>query len=199
MPRLRSATTATIGLLTGIISSVLIFFTQFPALQSMVYTTYLGLIASFQLYELAWILATLDFLLNFSNPFVLLLWVITTFFLVLMIRKINAAITAVVIAVLLPGGIWLLFAIKYATVLGFSPVHLLSFFLWQLSLPLALVSLVAALTALPFWVLQRGSQTKDELTKPLVFLCSNCGATYRSKPLICVECGKEGVIRESLE
>ena len=197
MPHLRSATTTTIGLLTGFVTSVIVFLTHFFALQSMVYSTYLGLITAFQFYELAWILATLEFLLNLSNPFTLLLWVITAFVLALIIRKVTTALSAVNIAVLFPGGIWLLFGIKYASVLGFSTVHLLSFLLWQLLLPLMLVSLVAGTTAFPFWVLTRGSMTQDELTKTVKFACSNCGVTYRSKPVICVECGKEGLIRES--
>jgi hypothetical protein len=197
MPHLRSATTTTIGLLTGFVTSVLVFFTHFSALQSMVYSTYLGLITTFQFYELAWILATLEFLLNFSNPFTLLLWVIAAIVLALIIRKVTTALSAVIIAVLFPGGIWFLFGIKYAAVLGFSSVYLLSFLLWQLLLPLTVVSLVASMTAFPFWVLTRGSITQDELTKTVKFACSNCDAIYRSKPVICVECGKEGLVREN--
>jgi hypothetical protein len=199
MPGLRSATTTTIGLLTGIITSVLIFVTQFSILHSMVYTTYVGLITTFQLYELAWILATLDYLLNFSNPISLLLWVLTAIVLALAIRQVNAALTAIMIAVLLPGGIWLLFTVKYATLIGFAPLHLLSFFLWQLILPLVSVSIISGLTALPFWAIQRGSKTGEETQRILQFACSGCGALYRSKPVICVECGKEGLVREYTE
>ena len=199
MPRLRSATTTTIGLLTGIIASILVFITQFSALQSMVYSTYLGLIASYQLYELAWILATLDFLLNFSNPFSLLLWGILAIVIALMIRKVNTTLTAVVIAVLFPGGVWLLFATKYATILGFSFAYFLGFVLWQLLLPIAVLALVAGVMLFPFWVLQRGSKATGEPIMTTKFVCSGCGVTYRSKPVICVECGEEGLIRECPE
>lgn len=199
MPHLRSATTTTIGLLTGIVVSILMFVIQSSALQSMVYSTYLGLITSFELYELAWILATLDFSLNFSNPFSLLVWGVSAIILALMIRKVKTTLTAVVIAVIFPGGIWLLFAIKYASVLGFSFAYLLSFFLWQLLFSLAVLSLVAGITTFPFWILHRSPKIAGEPIMTTNFVCSGCGATYRSKPLICVECGKEGLIQKLLE
>jgi hypothetical protein len=117
----------------------------------------------------------------------------------LFFQKVSAALKTMAIAVLLPAGVWLLFAIKYATVIGLTLMHLLNFFLWQLLLPVTVVSVSAGLTATPFWAIQRGSKTKEEPKRTLKFACSGCGAMYRSKPLICVECGKEGLVREGLE
>ncbi|MFX1243648.1 MAG: hypothetical protein ACFE8F_01730 [Promethearchaeota archaeon] len=194
MPQLRSFTTTSIGLLAGITASVLVYLTHFKILYSMVYSTYFGLINSLQFYEVAWILATFDFLLNLMNPFSFFLWVLMAFLFALILRNMNATLTVLAIAVLLPAGTWLLFAVKYAVFLGFTPPLLFALFLCRLLFPLALVTTLASLTTLPFWMIQRRQGASVETSRVVQFACSSCGAKYRSKPLICVECGREGVI-----
>ncbi|MFW9830580.1 MAG: hypothetical protein ACFFD8_02265 [Candidatus Thorarchaeota archaeon] len=196
MPKLRSSTLAPLGLLSSLILSASVYFTQPGIIYTLVYSTYLNLISIFQLYELAWILGTIDVLLNFSILNTLFLWIGFTIIVSLLIRKMNATLTVVSTAILLPGGTWMLFAIKYAPLVGFPFGFLFSFLLWKILIPLGLTLGLAGLLSLPFFLIQRRQPVEAEVPKILHFICTSCGAEYRSQPLICVKCGKEGTIEE---
>ncbi|MFX0079305.1 MAG: hypothetical protein ACFE8O_08705 [Candidatus Hermodarchaeota archaeon] len=194
MPNPRRSIIVPLGLLISVVLAVIVYFTQWPALYSLVNTTYSGFTNPLQLYELAWILATIDYLLNFSILNSLLLWVGITVPIALIIRNINATLTILAIAILLLGGTWLLFSIKYAFVVGFSISYLFAFFSWQIMIPLVIILGLATIVSLPFWIFQRQRPITSTAPMALDFECSHCSAKYRSKPLICVHCGSEGSI-----
>ncbi len=197
MPKPRSSYTVSFGLLSSVTLSVFIFLIQPALIQTLVYTTYTGLIDAFQLYELAWILATIDYLLNFSFIVPLSLWITMSIIVALLIRNMITTLSIVSIAVLLPGCIWLLFTIKYALVAGFTIGFIFSFFLWQIVVPLIITLGIASIVSLPFWALRRRQPDVTVAPVTMNFVCSQCGNQYRSKPLICVQCGKEGTIEEA--
>ncbi len=194
MPNPKRSIIVPLGLLISVVLAVFVYFTQWPVLDSLVYTTYSGFTNPLQLYELAWILATIDYLLNFSILNSLLLWIGITILIALIIRNLNATLTVLTVAMLLLDGTWLLFSIKYATVAGFSISFLFSFFFWQIMIPLAIILSLAAIVSFPFWLLQRQRPAATSAPTTLDFECTHCGEKYRSKPLICVHCGKEGLI-----
>lgn len=194
MPNPKRSTIVPLGLLISVALAITVYFTQWQVLNSLVYTTYFGFTNPLQLYELAWILATIDYLLNLSLLNSLLLWVAVTIVITLIIRNMSATLTTLTIAILLLGGTWLLFSIKYAFTAGFSISFLFAFFLWQILIPLAIILGLATIVTLPFWLLQRQRPTASLAPTTLEFQCSQCSAKYRSKPLICVHCGKKGSI-----
>ena len=194
MPNPKRSIIVPLGLLISVVLAVIIYFTQGPVLYSLVYTTYSGLINPLQLYELAWILGTIDYLLNFSILYSLILWVGVTILIALIIRNLNATLTILTVAILLPGGTWLLFSIKYAFIAGFSIPFLITFFSWQIILPLVIILGLATIVSFPFWLMQRQRPVASSAPTALDFECSHCRAKYRSKPLICVHCGNEGSI-----
>ncbi|MHA2315129.1 MAG: hypothetical protein ACXACF_07570 [Candidatus Hermodarchaeia archaeon] len=120
MPNPKRSTIILLGLLISVALAIIVYFTQWQVLYSLVYTTYFGFTNPLQLYELAWILATIDYLLNFSILNSLLLWIAVTIIVALLIRNVNATLTTLTVAILLLSGIWLLFSIKYAFVVDFS-------------------------------------------------------------------------------
>jgi hypothetical protein len=197
MPNLRSSYTVSSGLLIGVAFSILVFFIQPALIHSLVYTTYAGLIDTLELYELAWILGTIDYLLNFTFIIPLILWIALSILVALLIRKMSATLTIISIAILLPSCTWLLFTTKYAIFAGFTISFLLSFFLWQVLVPLGITLSIAALVSFPFWILQRRQPAVITAPDTVCFVCSQCGAQYHSKPLICVQCGEEGKIEEA--
>lgn len=194
MPNPKRSTIILLGLLISVALAIIVYFTQWQVLYSLVYTTYFGFTNPLQLYELAWILATIDYLLNFSILNSLLLWIAFTIIVALLIRNVNATLTTLTVAILLLSGIWLLFSIKYAFVVDFSISFLFAFFAWQIMIPLGIILGLATIVTLPFWLLQRQRPTASIAPTTLDFQCSHCSAKYRSKPLICVHCGKKGVI-----
>lgn len=196
MPNLKSSTLVPLGLLSGVFLSSVLYFSQPYLIQTIVYTTYIGLINGLQLYELAWILGTIDYLLSFSFMYPLGLWLGFTVIIALLVRKMNASLIIIGTAILLLGGTWLLFTIKYAPEVGFTPGEFFAFILWKILIPLGITLGLAALISLPFSLLQRHQPTTIEAPNILSFVCSNCSAEYRSQPLICVKCGKEGTIEE---
>ncbi|MDO8123965.1 MAG: hypothetical protein Q6364_06265 [Candidatus Hermodarchaeota archaeon] len=194
MPNPKRSIIVPLGLLISVVLAVIVYFTQWPVLYSLVYNTYAGFTNPLQLYELAWILATIDYLLNFSILYSLLLWVGITILIALIIRNLNATLTVLTVAMLLLGGTWLLFSIKYAFVAGFSISFLFTFFFWQIVIPLAIILGLATIVSLPFWLLQRQRPAATSAPTTFDFECTHCNTKYRSKPLICVRCGKEGSI-----
>ncbi|MFX1341914.1 MAG: hypothetical protein ACFFAL_04380 [Promethearchaeota archaeon] len=198
MPNPKRSIIVPLGLLISIVLAVIVYSTQWAVLYSLVYTTYSGFTNPLQLYELAWILATIDYLLNFSILNSLLLWVGVTVLIAFVIRNINATLTILTIAILLLGGIWLLFSIKYAFAAGFSISFLFAFFSWQILIPLLIILGLATIFSLPFWLLQRQRPVASTAPTALDFECTHCSAKYRSKPLICVHCGGEGSIEAKI-
>ncbi len=195
MPNPKKSMIIPLGLLISVVLAVIVYFTQRSDLDSLVYTTYSGLINPLQLYELAWILGTIDYLLNFSILYSLTLWVGVTILVALILRNLNATLTILTVAILLLGGTWLLFSIKYAFIAGFSISFLFAFISWQIILPLVIILGLATTVSLPFWLMQRQRPVTSSAPIVLDFECTQCGAKFRSKPLICVHCGNEGSIK----
>ncbi|MHA2426978.1 MAG: hypothetical protein ACXADB_03000 [Candidatus Hermodarchaeia archaeon] len=197
MPNLRSSRIAPLGLFIGIGLALLVYLTQPSIIQSMVYTTYNPLISPLQLYELAWILATVELLLNFSFPFSLIFWLIVAIVVALLIRDLNVTISTLIAAILLPAGTWLLFIIKYLYLPGFSINFVLTFLFWQTLLPLGITLGLAVLITLPFSLYRRQKPITKQAPTKIQSTCSKCGTTYHSQPLICVQCGEENTIIEN--
>ncbi len=196
MPNLRSSRIAPIGLLIGVGLAVTIFLTQPYIIQTLVSTTYNPLVDPLQLYELAWIMATVDLLLNFSFQYSLILWLSTTIIVALLLRNLNITISTLSAAILLPAGTWLLFTIKYLYLPGFSIGFLLSFIIWQTLVPLSITLGLAMLITLPFMLYRRQKPPITKAPTTIQSACTKCGAVYRSQPLICVQCGEEGTVIE---
>lgn len=196
MPNLRSSRVAPLGLLIGIGLAILVYLTQPLIVQSIVYTTYHSLINPLQLYELAWILATVELLLNLSFPLSLILWLTVAIVVALLFRDLNITISTLIAAILLPAGTWLLFIIKYLYLPGFSVDIILTFLLWRTFLPLGLTLSLAALITFPFTLYRRQQPVVKQVPTSIQSICSKCGAVYHSHPLICVQCGEEGRIIE---
>jgi hypothetical protein len=194
MPNIRSTRIAPFGLLIGIGLAGILYFTHTLTIQTQVYSIYLSFIDPLQLYELAWIMATVDLLLNFAFPFSLVIWLSVAVITALLLRNLNVTISTLSAAVLLPAGTWLLFMIKYLYLPGFSIVFLISFFFWQILIPLGLILGLAVLITLPFTLHKRQQLPSLKAPSTIQSTCNNCGAIYRSQPLICVQCGEEGTI-----
>jgi hypothetical protein len=112
----------------------------------------------------------------------------------LLIRDLNVTISTLIAAILLPGGTWLLFIIKYLYLPGFSISFVFTFLIWQTLLPLGITFSLALLITLPFSLYRRQIPLSKQAPTTIQSTCSKCGATYRSQPLICVQCGEEGTI-----
>ena len=197
MPNLRSSKAIPLGFSIGIGLAILVYLTQPSIIQLMVYTTYSSFINPLQLYELAWMLASIELLLNFSHPLSMIYWLIVAFTLSLFIRDLNGTITTLLTALLLPAGTWLLFIIKYLYLPGFSIGFVLTFLLWQTLLPLGITLGLAILVTLPFSLYRRQKPLTSHAPITIQSTCSKCGATYRSQPLICVHCGEEDTITKN--
>jgi hypothetical protein len=195
MPTLRSSKFASLGLLLGIGLAIVVYFFQSYNVQMLVYSRYNFLINPLQLYELAWIMATIDLLLNFSFQFSLLLWLSLAILVALCFRRLALTVSTLIVAMLLPAGTWLLFAIKYFYLPPFFPLFLLSFLFWQILVPLGITLGLSALVTLPFTFYRKQKPSIPKMPSTIQSICSNCGAVYRSQPLICVHCGSEGTMR----
>jgi uncharacterized OB-fold protein len=55
---------------------------------------------------------------------------------------------------------------------------------------------LAAIITLPFTLYRRQKPHSKQIPTTIQSTCSKCGTTYRSQPLICVQCGEEGAIIE---
>lgn len=196
MPSLRSSRIAPLGLLISIGAAIITYLTQGHILQPLVYTTYLPLVDPLLLYELAWVMATIDLLLNVFFQFSLILWLLITIIVALAIRKLNITLSTLTVTILLPAGTWFLFAIKYLFLPGFSIGLLLHFLIWQTLFPLSIMLGLATLITLPFSIHHRQQPTLTKAPAHTESTCSKCGATYRSQPLICIQCGEENTIIE---
>jgi hypothetical protein len=60
--------------------------------------------------------------------------------------------------------------------------------------PLGITLTLAVILSLPFWLIQSRRPVASLAPTALEFQCTHCGAEYRSRPLICVHCGKENTI-----
>ena len=197
MPNLRSSKAVPLGFFIGIGLAILVYLTQPSIIQPVVYTTYVSFINPLQLYELAWMLATVELLLNFSYPLSVISWLMVATALALLFRDFNVTISTLFAAILLPAGTWLLFIIKYLYLPGFSISFVLTFLLWQTLLPLGITLSPAVLITLPFSLYRRQKPLTKQAPIAIQSTCSKCGSTYRSQPLICVQCGGESTIVEN--
>ncbi|MFX1563527.1 MAG: hypothetical protein ACFFDP_09490 [Promethearchaeota archaeon] len=195
MPNLRSRAAVPLGLLTVLIMSTAIYFIDKSGVQSLVYTTYVSFISPNQLYEIAWVLATIDNLLNLTNPLSLILWCILIIGGSLAFHNMNSALKMMGTAFIFPGATWLLFAFKYAPQIGLNSLFLISFFIWRFIIPLGLGLSTTVILTIPFWIINRRQPTTIEKPPVILFVCQRCGAEYRSNPIVCVNCGSEGEIR----
>lgn len=194
MPPVRNSRIAFLGIPIGIGIAVIIYLTQPYMIQPLVYTTYIALIDPLQLYELAWIMATIDLLLNFSFHFSFILWITVAIIIALLLRKLHITLSTLSAAILVPAGTWLLFTIKYLNLPGFSIGLLLSFLIWQTLLPLGITLGLATFFTLPFIIYQRQKPRVTTAPISIKSTCTKCGAVYRSKPQICVQCGEEDTL-----
>ena len=196
MPNLPSAAAASIGLGAALAMGTFTFLFQTASVQTLVNTTYAGLVApAVQRFEVAWLLATIDRLLDLSVTYSLILWIGFPVVVTLSVRQPAGVFKALGAGVLLPAGTWLLFAYKYLAVGGLSAVFP-PFLLWRLSATLCFSWIIAGVLVLPFWL--RGRRV-SELTKAptaVRFVCQQCGAEYGSNPTVCVRCGAEGTVRK---
>jgi hypothetical protein len=195
MPNLRSRVAVPLGLIIALIMSTTIFFFDNSIVQSLVQTTYAVFIDPNQLFEIAWLLATIDTLLNLTNPLSLILWCTLIICGSLAIHSMNSALKMIGAAIIFPGGTWILFAYKYAYQIGLSIPFLFYFLIWRLIIPLGLSLSATGIISIPFWVLNRRRPIIVEKPAVIHFVCQKCGAEYRSNPIVCVHCGSEGEIK----
>jgi hypothetical protein len=175
---------------------VFTFLFQTASVQALVYTTYAGLVApAVERFEVAWLLATIDRLLDLSVTYSLLLWIGFPAIAALSVRQPAGVFKALAAGVLLPAGTWLLFAYKYLAVSGLSAVFL-PFLLWRLVATLCFAWVIAGVLVLPFWLRGRKASESTKAPTAIRFVCQQCGAEYGSNPAVCVRCGAEGKVRE---
>jgi hypothetical protein len=172
------------------------FLFQGASVQTLVYTTYAGLVApAVQRFEVAWLLATIDRLLDLSVNCSLLLWIGFPVIVALSVRQPAGVFKALATGVLLPAGTWLLFAYKYLAVDGLSAVFP-PFLLWRLLVTLCFAWAIAGVLVLPFWLRSRKVSESTKAPTAVRYVCQQCGAEYTSNPAICVRCGAEGTVRK---
>jgi hypothetical protein len=196
MPNLPSFAAASIGCGAAVGMSALTYVFQAPWVLSLVYSTYAGLVVpELLLFEVAWLLATIDRLLDLSVSLSLVLWIALAILVTLSVRDPAGVFKVLGAAVLLLGGTWLLFAYKYAAVSGLG-ILLLPFLVWRLLLTLCLTWVTAGVLVLPFWLKARRVSEAIPTPTAVRFVCQGCGAEYSSNPSVCVRCGAEGAIRK---
>lgn len=195
MPNLPSAAAACIGLGAALAMGTFTFLFQTASVQALVYTTYAGLLTpGVQRFEVAWLLATIDWLLDLSVTWSLLLWICFAVVVGLSVRQPAGVFKAVSAGVLLPAGTWLLFAYKYVAVSGLGAVFP-PFLFWRLFMTLCFAWLITGLLVLPFWLKGRKASESTKAATAVRFVCQQCGAEYDSNPVVCVRCGAEGTVR----
>lgn len=194
MTNSKSSVVTPFGILLALVVAAFLFLLQGPVIQGTVYSTYINFIVPHQLYSVAWVLATMDHLLNLTTPFPLLFWGILVFVTSLILRNVKIAIKMMLSTLILPLGTWLLFSIKYAVIIPLSFNFFLSFLWGRLFPSLVFVLVLTALVSLPFWIWARKQREPEVPRKSMAFGCSRCGAEYRSKPLVCIHCGAEYTI-----
>ncbi len=199
MPNLRSRIAVPSGILIALTISLIIYYLDLPTVHSIVFTSYAGFIDPNQLYEVAWLLATIDNLLNLANPLSLIIWCTIIIGTSLAIHNMNSSLKLIGTAIIFPGATWLLFTFKYAAQAGMSLLTIECFFLWRLIIPLVLGLSATGLISIPFWISSHRKPTVTETPIAIQFICQECGAQYRSNPTVCVQCGSEGRIRNTKE
>jgi hypothetical protein len=196
MPNLPSAVAASVGVAAALAMGTFTFVFENVALKALVYNTYGGLVApGVQLFEVAWLLATIDQLLDLSVMWSFLLWIVFPVVAALTVRKPAGVFKIVATGVLVPAGTWLLFAYKYIAVGGLAAAFL-PFLMWRLFMTLCLVAVTAAVLVFPFWLRSHLAFKSVKTPRAIRFACQKCGAEYNSNPVVCVRCGAEGAIRE---
>ncbi len=195
MSNIRRSAPIPLGVVIASVLALLVFFLDERALNTLVFSTYSGLVdtsASSAFFEVAWLLATLDRLLDLSSLLSLLLWSGVIILGALAFRQPTSSMKMTITAPLLFGGVWLLFAYKYALIAAFNIMFFLSFFLYRFLVTLGVVMFVTLLLCVPFSLAKRRRFEQMRVPDSVLFVCKNCGATSRSNPLVCIECGAEG-------
>lgn len=195
MTNIRSSAPIPLGIIVASVLALLVFFLDERALNTLVFSTYSGLVnssASPAFFEVAWLLATLDRLLDPASLLSLILWLCVIILGVLVFRQPTSSIKMAVTAPLLFGGVWLIFAYKYTSFAAFTLTIFLSFLLYRLLLTLGMIIFVTLLFCAPFWLTKRRHSETVSASDAVLFICKKCGATCRSNPLVCIECGAEG-------
>lgn len=202
MSNFRNRAAVPLGILFAIVYLVLVYVLEGPLfimmgpLQSLVYTSYLGLIIPHQEFAVAWLLATIDRLMSYSVPLSLPLWIILLLISSIAIRKTTKTLQLVSTTLVFLDGTWLLFAVKYLPLAGIDLVFLLHFTIWRLVLPSFLTLISAWGFTIPYWLWQRNQITESSSPRAIRFECMNCGAVFQSNPAICANCGAEHTIQE---
>lgn len=194
-----SSAAVPLGIILASFLALLVFVMEGTLLSTIVFTTYHGLVdssASATFFEVAWLLATLDWLLNLSSLLSLVLWCSLVVLSILVFRQLSSSIKMITTALLLIGGAWLIFAYKYAALGGFDLSFFMSFLIWRLLVAVLLLVPLTGVLSLPFWFAKRRHSELDDSLVVIQFSCRKCGAEYRSIPLICTNCGAEGEILE---
>ncbi len=195
MTNIRSSIPIPLGIVIASVLALLVFFFDEGTLNTLVYSTYSGLVdssASTMFFEVAWLLATLDRLLDLASLLSLLLWLFVIILGVLAFRQPTSSIKMTVTAPLLCGGIWLIFVYKYTSIAAFTLTIFLSFLLYRFLITLGVTLFGTLLFCFPFWLAKRRHSELVRAPNPVLFICKKCGVTYRSNPLVCTECGAEG-------
>jgi len=195
MPHLSSAAATSLGFGGSLALGMLTYLFQNISIQNLVYSTYAGFVApGVQLFEVAWLLATIDWLLDLSVGWSLILWTCFAVVVALGVRQPSGVLKAVSTGILLPAGIWLLFAYKYLALSGLGAA-LPSFLLWRLFTTLCFGCVVASVLTIPFLLRGRKLSKPAKASMAVRFVCQRCGAEYKSNPAVCVRCGAEGTVR----
>ena len=195
MANIRSSAPIPLGIVIASVLALLVYILDERALNTLVFSAYSGLVdssASTKFFEVAWLLATLDRLLDITSLLSLLLWLFVIIIGVLAFRRPTSSIKMTLTAPLLFGGIWLIFVYKYTSIAAFTLTIFLSFLLYRFLTTLGVTLFGTLLFCFPFWLAKRRHSELVRAPDPVLFICKKCGVTYRSNPLVCTECGAEG-------
>ena len=194
MSDIRRSAPIPLGIVLALVLSFFVFLVDYEVLNTIVYSRYSGLVdpnTSTTFFEVAWLLATLERMLDLTALVSLLLWGIVIISGVLVFRQPSNSVKMTCTAPLLCGGIWLIFAYKYANIVSFTLTHFLLFFLYRFLVTLGLVLFGTLLFCFPFWLVERRRVRPLSIPTGVLYTCEKCGATYRSIPIVCIECGEE--------
>ncbi len=194
MSDIRSSAPIPLGVAIAFVLALVVYILDQGALNPLVYSTYFGLVDSgnsTKFFEVAWLLATFERLLDLSSILSLLLWLCAVILGIVAFRKPASSFKMTLTSPLLIGGVWLIFTFKYANIAAFPLTIFLFFLLYRLLTTLGVIVLGTLLLCIPLWLVNRRRSEPVAVTEGVLFACKGCGATFRSKPLVCIECGTE--------
>ncbi len=199
MTDIRSSAPIPMGIAVASVFALLVFTLDNGVLNTLVFSTYYGLVDSSTyatFFEVAWLLATFDRLLDLTSLLSILLWLCVILLGVLVFRQPNNSIKMTLTAPLLYGGAWFIFAYKYASVAAFTLPIFLFFLLYRFLITLGVIAFGTLTLCFPFWLANRRHTDPVRVSEGVQSICKKCGAAYRSNPLVCIECGEEREIPE---